>query len=133
MKSIYIVDDDRDIVDAISIVLKSAGYRVGFQNDEENLVENVASFQPDLIILDVIFPENDNAGFEMSRLLKGSDRTKNIPIMMLSAVNEKGMYGFTFSNRDRDESYLPVEEFVEKPIQPEELLKKVAKILESEQ
>jgi CheY-like chemotaxis protein len=133
MKNVYIVDDDRDIVDAISIVLKSAGYSVGFQNDENNLVENVLAFNPDIIILDVIFPENDNAGFEMSRLLKGDDRTKNIPIMMLSAVNEKGKYGFTFSNRDRDDSYLPVEEFVEKPIQPAELLKKVAKMLESPQ
>ena len=131
MKSVYIVDDDRDIVDAISIVLKSAGYRVGFQNDEENLVENLISFQPDIVILDVIFPENNDAGFEMARLMKANDKTKNIPIMMLSAINEKGMYGFTFSNRDKDESYLPVEEFVEKPIQPEELLKKVAKIIKS--
>ncbi|MDD5686476.1 MAG: response regulator [Elusimicrobia bacterium] len=129
MKSIYIVDDDRNIVDSMSIVLKSAGYKVGFQNDEENLVENVVSFQPDLIILDVIFPENDNAGFEMSRLLKNNNQTKHIPILMLSAINAKGMYGFTFSNRDKDESYLPVDEFVEKPIQPEELLKKVAKII----
>jgi CheY-like chemotaxis protein len=133
MKSVYIVDDDRNIVDAISIVLKSAGYRIGFQNDEENLVDNVISFQPDLIILDVIFPENDHAGFDMSRLLKDNNRTKHIPIMMLSAVNEKGMYGFTFSNRDRDEAYLPVEEFVEKPIAPDDLLKKVSKILKSKE
>jgi len=131
MKSVYIVDDDRDIVDAISIVLKSAGYRVGFQNDEENLEENLILFQPDIVILDVIFPENNDAGFEMARLMKANDKTKNIPIMMLSAINEKGMYGFTFSNRDKDESYLPVEEFVEKPIQPEELLRKVAKIIKS--
>jgi len=129
MKSVYIVDDDRDIVDAMSIVLKSAGYRIGFQNDEENLVKNVISFQPDIIILDVIFPENDIAGFEMSRLLKSNEKTKHIPILMLSAVNEKGMYGFTFSNRDKDDSFLPVDEFVEKPIQPEELLKKIAKML----
>jgi len=131
MKNVYIVDDDRDIVDAISIVLKSAGYNVGFQNDEENLIENVVSFQPDIIILDVIFPENDNAGFEMSRQLKNDDRTKHIPILMLSAVNEKGMYGFTFSNKDRDDSFLPVEEFVEKPILPDILLKKVAKMINS--
>ena len=129
MKNVYIVDDDRDIVDAMSIVLKSAGYNVGFQNDELNLVKNVISFNPDIIILDVIFPENPNAGFEMSRLLKNNKKTKNIPIMMLSAVNEKGLYGFTFSNKDRDESFLPVEEFVEKPIMPDELLKKVAIIL----
>lgn len=131
MKKVYIVDDDRNIVDSISIVLTSAGYKVEFQNDEENLIDNVVAFQPDIIILDVIFPENDTAGFDMSRQLKGNDNTKHIPIMMLSAVNEKGAYGFTFSNRDKDDSFLPVEEFVEKPIDPDELLKKVAKIIES--
>ncbi len=129
MKKVYIVDDDKDIVDSISIVLKSAGYEVKFQNNEENLIENVISFNPNIIILDVIFPENDTAGFEMSRKLKSDNRTKNIPILMLSAVNEKGIAGFTFSNRDRDESFLPVEEFVEKPIHPDELLDKVAKMI----
>jgi len=131
MKSVYIVDDDRNIVDAISIILTSAGYRVGFQNDEENLINNVVAFKPDIIIMDVIFPENDTAGFDMSRQLKGNDSTKHIPIMMLSAVNEKGKSGFAFSNRDKDNSFLPVEEFVEKPIDPAELLKKIKKIIES--
>ncbi len=125
MKRIYIVDDDQDIVDALTIVLKSAGYIVGFQNDEQNIVENIGSFKPDLIILDVIFPENNTAGFEMSRMIKADEKIKRIPILMLSAVNEKARSGFTFSNRDRDEAFLPVEEFVEKPIRPDELLKKV--------
>lgn len=133
MKKVYIVDDDRDIVDALSIILKSAGYNVGFQNDEGNLIENVIAFKPDIIILDVIFPENDDAGFEMSRLLKTNDKTKKVPILMLSAVNEKGASGFTFSNRDRDESFLPVEEFVEKPIDPTQLLLKVAQIIKSKE
>jgi CheY-like chemotaxis protein len=131
MKSVYIIDDDQDIVDAATIVLKSSGYRVGFQNDEDNLIENITSFKPDIIILDVIFPENSTAGFEMSRLIKANSLTKHIPILMLSAVNEKGRSGFTFSNRDRDEAFLPVEEFVEKPIQPDELLKKVALLIKS--
>jgi CheY-like chemotaxis protein len=131
MKSIYIIDDDQDIVDAMTIVLKSAGYRVGFQNDEQNLVENIVSFKPDLIILDVIFPENNTAGFEMSRLIKANEKTKHVPILMLSAVNEKGRAGFTFSNRDRDEAFLPVEEFVEKPIRPDELLTKVVAMTKS--
>lgn len=131
MKNVYIVDDDRDIVDSISIVLKSAGYNVGFQNDEKNLLENVLAFNPGIIILDVIFPENNSAGFEMARLLKRDRRTNLIPILMLSAVNEKGFAGFTFSNRDRDDFYLPVEEFVEKPIDPHDLLEKVSKIIKS--
>ncbi|MCB4791616.1 MAG: response regulator [Elusimicrobia bacterium] len=129
MKKVYIVDDDRDIVDSISIVLKSSGYEVKAQYDEENLIKNVESFGPDLIILDVIFPESDSAGFDMARQLKDSKSTKNIPILMLSAINEKGNYGFTFSNRDRDNSYLPVEEFIEKPIMPGDLIKKVKELI----
>lgn len=132
MKKIYIVDDDRNIVEALSIVLEKEGYEVASQNDEEFLFDNVIAFNPDLIIMDVIFPENSNAGFEMTRQLKKNEQTKKIPILMLSAVNEKGEYGFTFSNRDRDDWFLPVNDFVEKPILPEELLRKVKELTESE-
>ncbi|MDP8299814.1 MAG: response regulator [Candidatus Tantalella remota] len=128
MKKIYIVDDDKDIIEALTIVLESKGYEVSSQTSEESLIENVKSYDADLVILDVIFPENPSAGFEMARELSRNAGTKEIPILMLSAVNEKGEYGFSFSNRDRDEEYLPVSEFVEKPIQPEALLEKVAKL-----
>lgn len=129
MSKIYIIDDDRDIVDALTIVLESENHEIGFQHDEENAVRNVIDFKADLIILDVIFPENDGAGFEIARKLKHNERTKNIPIAMLSAVNEKGQYSGTFSNADRDDVYLPVDEFVEKPIVPGDLIKLVNKLL----
>ncbi|MFC1590207.1 response regulator, partial [Candidatus Omnitrophota bacterium] len=70
MKKIYIVDDDKDIIESLSIVLKSKGYQISSQVNEEGLIKNVKAFEPDLIIMDVIFPENPSAGFEMSRLLK---------------------------------------------------------------
>ena len=129
MKKIYIIDDDKDIVEAISMVLESQDYKVGHQLNQESFVENVISFNPDLIIMDVMFPENANAGFEMSRELKKHDQTENIPILMLSAVNEQGEYVRSFSNRDRDDMYLPVDEFVEKPMQPDKLLQKVAELI----
>lgn len=129
MSKIYIIDDDRDIVDALTMVLESENHEVGFQNDENDAVSNVSKFEADLIILDVIFPENDGSGFEIARKLKHDDKTKNIPIAMLSAVNEKGQYAGTFSNADIDDVYLPVEEFVEKPLVPAELIKLVNKLL----
>ncbi len=122
---VYVVDDDRNIVESLSIVLKSAGYEVGAQYDEENLIENVQKFSPDVVILDVMFPEDDSAGFELARKLKNNSATNRIPVLMLSAINEKGIYTGRFSNRDRDESWLPVQEFVEKPINPKALLAKV--------
>ncbi len=124
-KKVYIIDDDRNIVESLSIVLKSAGYEVQSQNDENNMIENVQSYDPGLVILDVMFPENESLGFELARKLKNNGTTKEIPILMLSAINEKGVYPGKFSNRDRDESWLPVHEFVEKPVNPKNLLEKV--------
>ena len=129
MQNIYIVDDDRNIVEALTIVLESSGYKVSCQYHQEDVVENSLAFGADLIILDVMFPEDQNAGFKIARNLKSNQKTQDIPIVMLSAVNEKGLYAGTFSNKDRDDAFLPVQEFVEKPINPKSLLEKVANLL----
>jgi len=131
MKKIYIVDDDRNIVEAMTIVLKKNGYEVQAQYDEKNVVKNLEKAKPNLVILDVMFPENPNAGFEIARELKGNPQTASIPILMLSAINEKGVYAGTFSNRDRDETWLPVEQFIEKPVKPDQLLEKVKKAIKA--
>lgn len=122
MKKVYIVDDDRDIVDSISMVLKANGYEVAAQHNNENVVENIAGYKPDLIILDVIFPEDQSAGFKIARNLKRNKHLVNIPIIMLSVVNEKGIFMGKFSNHDIDHSWLPVNKFLDKPVQPGELL-----------
>ncbi len=131
MVKIYVVDDDPDIIDFLTLVLEKEGYEIGFQYDEIDVVGNIASFEADLIILDVIFPENDSAGFEIARKLKQDERTKNIPIIILSAVNQMGNYSGSFSNRDKNDIYLPIEEFTEKPIEPAKLLKVVKKLTKS--
>jgi len=130
MKKIYIIDDDRDIVESVSIVLKSNGYEVAAQYDDENVVDNIAKFNPDLVILDVMFPENSSAGFNIARELKRDDRSTKIPIIMLSAINERGFYAGKFSNDDVDEEWLPINLYLDKPVQPDELLKKVKSVLE---
>ena len=130
MKKIYIIDDDRNIVEAMSIVLKAHGYEVACQYNEENVIENIVARKPDLVILDVIFPQNPSAGFDIARQIKNEKATASIPIIMLSAINEKGVYAGTFSNNDRDDSWLPVDQFMEKPIQNNQLLQKIRTVLE---
>jgi DNA-binding response OmpR family regulator len=129
MAKIYIIDDDRNIVESMSIVLKKNGYEVASQYTEENVVNNLLNSKPDIVILDVMFPQNVSAGFDIAREIKNDKRVSHIPIIMLSAINEKGVYSGTFSNTDRDDSWLPVDEFVEKPIKPDQLLEKVKSIL----
>ena len=130
MKKIYIIDDDRDIVESVSIVLKANSYEVSAQYDDENVVENVLKYNPDLIILDVMFPENSSAGFNIARELNRNAKSENIPIIMLSAINERGSYPGKFSSEDVDKEWLPINMYLDKPVQPGELLEKVKSILE---
>ena len=130
MKKIYIIDDDRDIVESMSMVLKANGYEVSAQYNDENVVENVLKYNPNLIILDVMFPENNSVGFEIAREIKGNSKLTNIPIIMLSAVNEKGIYVGRLTSQDINESWLPVSIFLDKPVQPKELLLQVKSMLD---
>ena len=129
MKKIYIIDDDRDIVESMTMVLKANGFDVDAQYNDENVIENVTQYNPDLIILDVMFPENSSAGFNIARDLKRNNKLINIPIIMLSAVNERGIYLGRFADQDIDESWLPVSKFLDKPVQPKELLMQVKSLL----
>jgi CheY-like chemotaxis protein len=128
-KKIYIIDDDHDVIDAMTIVLEKNNYEVAAQYDDENVVENVKAQMPDVIILDVMFPEDSSAGFNIARQLKSHDDLQRIPILMLSAINERGIYVGRFSNKDLDESFLPVNLFLEKPLKPAALLEKVASLI----
>ena len=129
-KKIYIVDDDRDIVESLTMILESEGYEVASQNDEDDVTDKISAFGPDAIILDVMFPENPTAGFDIARLVRGCAPIKEIPIIMLSAINEQATSASTFSNKDRDSAYLPVDEFVEKPVSPEALIAKIKALTE---
>ncbi|MBM3712219.1 MAG: response regulator [Actinobacteria bacterium] len=132
MAKIYIIDDDRDIVESISTVLEANGYEVSSQYNDENVIENVLKQNPDLIILDVMFPENNSAGFEIAREIKRNEKLADIPIIMLSVINERGIYIGQFSKQDIDPTWLPVNLFLDKPIQPKELLKQVESILKKQ-
>jgi len=131
VKRVYIVDDEPSIVESVSMVLESKGYVVGSQNDDKDVVENVVAFDADLVILDVMLPEDTGAGFKMARALKDDERTRDLPRIMLTAVNEAGIYVGKFTDKDKDDAWLPVQAFIDKPVDPEVLLDKVAKLLPS--
>jgi DNA-binding response OmpR family regulator len=85
----------------------------------------VARRRPDLVILDVMM-DKDTEGFHVSYTLKGQEATKAIPILMLTAIGKK--FGYRFSP-GKNEEYLPVEDFVEKPVEPRELVRRVQALL----
>ena len=131
MAYLLIVDDDEDFATATAAMLQTDGHEVKIELDIKNAEKSIIEKRPDLIILDVMFPENSTAGFTFARTLKHySEKLDDIPILMLTAVNEKFPLGF--SSRDIDDNWLPVEEFIEKPVDFSVLLKKVSMMLSSE-
>jgi CheY-like chemotaxis protein len=124
-KCILVVDDDADIVEALRTVLEASGYTVEAAASGTECLARVARRRPDLIILDVMM-DKDTEGFHVSYQLKGDEATKAIPILMLTAIGKK--FGYRFSPK-KDEEYLPVEDFVEKPVEPRELLRRVEALL----
>ena len=131
MGYLLIVDDDEDFATATATMLQTDGHEVKIELDIKNAEKSIIEKRPDLIILDVMFPENSTAGFTFARTLRHyNEKLNNIPILMLTAVNEKFPLGF--SSRDIDDYWLPVEEFLEKPVDLSVLLKKVSMMLSSE-
>src|SRR3989338_9153510 len=129
MAKILIIDDDADIVEATKIVLESKGYKVISANEGDAGYKKAEAERPDLIILDVMMKTKDQ-GFQVSYKLKNNPELSKIPILMLTSVGRET--GFKFS-KETDEDYLPVEEFIEKPIKPKELVARVEKLLKAKQ
>ncbi len=125
---LLIVDDDEDFAIAAATILRNAGYDVDIALDIVSAGKCIQARPPDLIILDVMFPENSSAGFTFAREMKRFEGTrKQIPILMLTAVNSKFPFGFSAS--DIDEKWLPVEDFLKKPVDFDILRNRVAALL----
>ena len=85
-KSILIAEDDKAIVEVVKIILDEAGYKTHTIEDGESVAKIVELKSPDLILLDIWLSGED--GGEIAKTLKGQDKTKKIPVIMISANNE---------------------------------------------
>lgn len=126
MAKILVVDDDPDILVAVSSVLKSRSYEVVIAHDGEEALAKLREEKPDLMLLDLPMPKMD--GFAVCRELQNDDwkEHRNIPILITSSVREE-------ASRRRYEletgSDLAVNGYIEKPIEPHILLERVEKLL----
>ena len=114
MAYVMIVDDDEEFAVAAAIVLRAEGHEVATRSETSAAMTAMQSRPPDLVILDVMFPEDDFAGFELARAMCKNRELSRIPILMLTGVNEK--LGMRLSTLDTDNSFLPVTDFLQKPV-----------------
>jgi len=118
MTKILIIDDDADFVEANRIVLEAEGYDVDFAYDGDEGLRKLREIKHDIVILDVMMKSNSE-GFSLAQKMSNDPVLKSIPILMISSVQRKT--GFHFDYRT-DADYIPVDNFLEKPVSPEQLI-----------
>jgi CheY-like chemotaxis protein len=125
---IMIVDDDPDYINVVKTILENEQYTVITAGDKTEGMEKIKAEKPDLAILDVMMDAWQD-GFEMSRQLKKDSQFKNLPILLLTGVDKKT--GIDFKSTAPDPVWLPVDVYIDKPVEPQVLLTEVKKLLSS--
>ena len=128
---ILIIDDDRDLVETLKTILEAHNFSVSVVYDGEEGLERIKEANPNLIILDIMM-QTKGEGFWIAQKLKSKDpkseyvEYSHIPIIVLTAIQKKTEFKFSL---EEDKDYLPVDDFIDKPIQPEKLLEKIEALL----
>jgi CheY-like chemotaxis protein len=128
-EKILVVDDDPDLVEVMRLTLEAVDYQVFSAASGAEGLRMIKEVHPDLIILDVMM-DYTTEGFQVSLELRDSEPDseyapyRDVPILMLTALHSTTPLRF-----GPDEDYLPVDDFVEKPLEPGDLVEKVGKLL----
>ncbi|UCG11176.1 MAG: response regulator, partial [Deltaproteobacteria bacterium] len=117
---VLIVDDDPDLVETVCMMLEDKGYEVGKAYDGVEGEEAIKERRPDLLVLDVMMPRKD--GYQLCSELKADSKTKDIPIILLTAVGEAVP---TTSYTHAQGMTTEAEEYIPKPVDSKTLVEAV--------
>ncbi len=119
MKSVLVVDDEKDIVQLIRYNLEREGFKVESATDGIEALKKAAEVKPDLILLDIMLPGKD--GYEVMKSLNQSEKTSNVPVIFLTA-----------KSAEFDEVLgleLGADDYIVKPISPRKLISRIRAVL----
>jgi len=124
--SILIIDDDPDFVEVTKVILETKQYNVRFAYDPEEGLAKLEEETPDAIILDVMMGKGAE-GFIFARKIRNDARFAKVPILMVTSMREQT--GFDFPGERIHPKFLPVDDYIEKGVEPKVLLEKIERQL----
>ena len=119
-KTILIIDDDKDILETTGALLEYEGFVIHSAETVEEGIQMIETVHPDIILLDIMFPEKKTKGFEAAKTIK--EKHPQLPILAFSAINRE--YAFDFAKED-----IKAEEFINKPVETDKLVKLINKYI----
>ncbi|MDX1904155.1 MAG: response regulator transcription factor [Thermonemataceae bacterium] len=122
IQRILIADDDPDIVEMLQYNLKKEGYEVKTAQNGKDAIEKALSFQPQLILMDIMMPQMD--GIEASRIIKETSETAATYIIFLTARSEEYSEVAAFD--------IGADDYIVKPIKPRALMSRIASVFRRE-
>jgi len=125
MPKVLVVDDDPDFQEVHRVVLESRGFEVSAAYTAEEGLEKIRDEEPDLVILDVMLPDGYE-GFEVARQVREELGLRDLPILILTSIHARKQVSYRFAP---DDDWIPVDVFLDKPVEPAMLVNKVVEML----
>jgi DNA-binding response OmpR family regulator len=125
-KKILIIDNDVDFIEQNKVVLEKNGFEVISASSSREGIEKVSFEIPDIVLLELMLEKHD-AGFDLVKAIKADPRYKGIPVLMVTSA--AGETGCDFC-QELDGYWMKTDDFVNKPVAPEDLIKRINILLE---
>jgi CheY-like chemotaxis protein len=125
---LLIIDDDPDFVEGIVSILEKADYEIDAQYNPDDGFEALKSGSYDLLLLDVLMGRGAE-GIMIARKIGNDEKLREIPILIITGMREQ--IAFLFPGQPVHPSFVPIDELIEKPVEPDLLLEKVSTLLKA--
>ena len=115
---ILIIDDDHDLLETMGSILAYEGFEIHSADSAERGIELIDKVTPDIVLLDIMFPESKTRGFEAATEIK--NKWPKLPIIVFTAINREYAFDFTKEN-------IKADEFLNKPVRSAKLVEIIRK------